>query len=165
MATLAPASARLSAMARPSRMAAPVTSATRPSNLRSPAATPRPFPKGAPLRRPLKSLLYPSPSAMPSYRELLSRARAETPEISVESLRTLLASAPGVTLLDVRDADESAEGHIPGALLLPRAWLELRVEALVPRDAPLVVYCQSGDRSALAARSLAALGYTNVRNL
>jgi len=102
---------------------------------------------------------------MPSYRELLARARAETPEISVESLRTLLASAPGVTLLDVRDADESAEGHIPGALLLPRAWLELRVEALVPRDAPLVVYCQSGDRSALAARSLAALGYTNVRNL
>ena len=102
---------------------------------------------------------------MPSYRELLARARAETAEISVEELHALLAGTAPVTVLDVREADESAEGHIPGALLLPRGWLELRVEALVPRDARVVVYCQSGVRSALAAQSLAALGYSQVHNL
>ncbi len=102
---------------------------------------------------------------MPSYRELLARARAETSDISVEGLRALLASGAPVTVLDVREADESAEGHIPGAVLLPRGWLELRAEALVPRDAVVVVYCQSGVRSLLAAQRLLELGYADVRNL
>ncbi|MGO8970338.1 MAG: molybdopterin-synthase adenylyltransferase MoeB [Myxococcaceae bacterium] len=102
---------------------------------------------------------------MPSYRELLARAQAETSEVSVEALRALLASGAPVTLLDVREADESAEGHIPGAVLLPRGWLELRVEALVPREAVVVVYCQSGARAVLASQSLLALGYSSVRNL
>ncbi len=102
---------------------------------------------------------------MPSSSELLARARAETSEISVEELRTLLGSGAPVTVLDVREAEEAAEGHIPGAVLLPRGWLELRVEGLVPREAQLVVYCQSGARSALATQSLRALGYADVRNL
>jgi sulfur-carrier protein adenylyltransferase/sulfurtransferase len=102
---------------------------------------------------------------MPSYRELLSRARAETTEVSAEELRALMERGAAVTLLDVREADEAAEGQIPGALLLPRGWLELRVEALVPRDAQLVVYCQSGARSLLAAQTLGGLGYARVRSL
>lgn len=102
---------------------------------------------------------------MPSYRELLARARAETKEISVEELRALLVAQTPVTLVDVREADEFAEGRIPGALLLPRGQLESQVEALVPRPSRLVVYCQSGARSALAARSLAELGYTDVQSL
>jgi sulfur-carrier protein adenylyltransferase/sulfurtransferase len=102
---------------------------------------------------------------MPSYRELLARARAVTKEVSAEALQALFASGTKLALLDVRELDESAEGFIPGALLLPRGWLELRVEALVPRDARLVVYCQSGARSALAARTLSELGYSQVESL
>jgi molybdopterin/thiamine biosynthesis adenylyltransferase/rhodanese-related sulfurtransferase len=102
---------------------------------------------------------------MPSYRELLARARAETSQMSVEELRALLDKSAPVTVLDVREADESAEGRIPGATLLPRGFLESRVESLVPKEAHVVVYCQSGDRSALAARSLAELGYAKVHSL
>jgi sulfur-carrier protein adenylyltransferase/sulfurtransferase len=102
---------------------------------------------------------------MPSYSELLARARAETSEISVEELRALLDARAPLTLLDVREADEYAEGSIPGAVLLPRGLLESRVEALVPRDAHVVLYCQAGNRSALAARSLAELGYGQVVSL
>jgi sulfur-carrier protein adenylyltransferase/sulfurtransferase len=102
---------------------------------------------------------------MPSYRELLARARAETSEISVEELRALLATGAPVTVLDVREADEFAEGRITCAVLLPRGLLEQRVEALVQRDARVVLYCQSGNRSALAARSLAELGYAHVQSL
>jgi molybdopterin/thiamine biosynthesis adenylyltransferase/rhodanese-related sulfurtransferase len=65
----------------------------------------------------------------------------------------------------VREADESAEGSIPGAVLVPRGLLEQRVEALVPREGRLVVYCQAGNRSALAARTLVELGYTHVQSL
>jgi len=102
---------------------------------------------------------------MPSYRELLARARAETSEISGEELRALLASGAPLTVLDVREADESAEGCIPGAVLVPRGLLEQRVEALVPRETRVVVYCQSGARSALAAHTLAELGYAQVQSL
>jgi sulfur-carrier protein adenylyltransferase/sulfurtransferase len=102
---------------------------------------------------------------MPSYRELLARARAETSEISVEELRALLASRAEVKVLDVREAEEFQEGAIPGAVLLPRGVLESRVEALVPRGARVVLYCESGARSALAARSLSELGYAHVQSL
>src|SRR5271154_69124 len=80
-----------------------------------------------------QSLLYRRRRAMPSYRELLARARAETSEITVEELRVLLTDRTPLTVLDVREADEFAEGRIPGAVLLPRGVLEQQVEALVPR--------------------------------
>jgi molybdopterin/thiamine biosynthesis adenylyltransferase/rhodanese-related sulfurtransferase len=102
---------------------------------------------------------------MPSYLELLALARAETKEISAEELRVLQDAHAPVTLLDVREADEFAEGCIPGAVLLPRGQLESHVEALVPRTARVVVYCQMGARSAFAARSLAQLGYADVQSL
>jgi molybdopterin/thiamine biosynthesis adenylyltransferase/rhodanese-related sulfurtransferase len=102
---------------------------------------------------------------MPSFRELLAQAQAETSEITVDELRALLDAAAPVTMLDVRETDEAAEGRIPGAVLVPRGHLESRVEALVPRDARVVVYCQSGVRSALAAQTLAQLGYSDVRSL
>ncbi len=102
---------------------------------------------------------------MPSYAELLAQTRAETKEISVEELRALLDSGTPVTLLDVREVEEAAEGRIPGAIVLPRGWLESKVEAVAPLGTRLVVYCQSGARSALAARSLAELGYTQVQSL
>jgi molybdopterin/thiamine biosynthesis adenylyltransferase/rhodanese-related sulfurtransferase len=68
--------------------------------------------------------------------------------------------------VDVRERDEWDEGHIPGAVHIPRGSLESRIETAFPgRDEPLVVYCQSGARSAFATKTLEELGYTNVVNL
>lgn len=64
----------------------------------------------------------------------------------------------GATLLDVRTEGEFAGGHLPGAVLVPVAELASRMSE-VPRDRPVVVYCQSGGRSARAAEMLAAAGY------
>lgn len=77
-----------------------------------------------------------------------------------------LAAGARPTLIDVREADEHAQGAIPGAVHLARGLLESRIETTVPaRAAPLVLYCASGQRSLLASRSLLELGYTDVRSL
>ena len=105
---------------------------------------------------------------MPTYRELLAAARAEIDEISTPEAHALLDRDGGDAPLfvDVRPRDEWDEGHLPGALHLPRNNLESRVEALIPdRSRELVVYCESGTRSAFAAKSLQELGYTNAVNL
>ena len=100
---------------------------------------------------------------MPSYRELLQRVRSEIDEIATAEA----AALDGEPLfIDVRERDEWDEGHIPGAIHLPRNNLESRSETAIPdRARQLIVYCGSGPRSALATRSLMELGYTNVHNL
>lgn len=86
-------------------------------------------------------------------------ARAMTPA----DLHTLRQRQATHALLDVRERGEFNLGQIPGATPLPRGLLELRVEALVPRrDVPVVVYCDNGRRSALAAQTLAAMGYSEI---
>ena len=66
----------------------------------------------------------------------------------------------------MREADEWAQGHVPGAVFIPRGFLELRIEDKVPDKAPeVVVYCAGGTRSALAAQTLQELGYTNVASM
>jgi len=102
---------------------------------------------------------------MPTFRQLLEQARALVPEIGPEAVAARLDSADPPLLLDVREPDETAEGHLPGALLLPRGNLELGIERLVPRERELVVYCASGVRSLLAGRSLQELGYARVSSL
>src|SRR5262245_13334429 len=100
---------------------------------------------------------------MPSYRELLSQVKGEIEEIDALEARDRLDDA---LFLDVREQDEWDEGHIPGAVFVPRGNLELRIEGLVPdRDRALVVYCAAGARSAFAAKSLGDLGYGNVVSL
>ena len=69
-------------------------------------------------------------------------------------------------LIDVREGDEWQEGFVPGATWVPRGKLELRIEDIVPeRDKEIVLYCAGGNRSALAAKSLADLGYTHVKSM
>ena len=67
-------------------------------------------------------------------------------------------------VLDVREPDEYADGHVPGAVLIPQAELALELER-VPRDRDLLVACRSGSRSLGAARFLKSLGYERVTNL
>jgi sulfur-carrier protein adenylyltransferase/sulfurtransferase len=74
-------------------------------------------------------------------------------------------SSPAVRL-DVRTADEWAQGHLPHAIHLDRGFLELQIESVVPdRGVPILVYCESGARSLFAANALNLLGYTQVFSL
>jgi sulfur-carrier protein adenylyltransferase/sulfurtransferase len=102
---------------------------------------------------------------MATYRELLAQTKDEIEEVNAARARDLLAS-DSYAIVDVRERDEWAEGHIPGAVHIPRGNLESRIEAAVPdRSTPVVVYCSSGNRSAFAAKSLEELGYEDVVSL
>jgi rhodanese-related sulfurtransferase len=77
----------------------------------------------------------------------------------------IMQSGEPFILLDVRRADEYAAGRIAGSMLIPHTEINARAAAELPdKDALILVYCQAGARSANAAASLAALGYTNVRD-
>ncbi len=103
---------------------------------------------------------------MPTFDTLLRDLRTSFAEIDPVALDAELKAGGHPIVLDVREADEHATGVIPGAIHIPRGYLELRVEkAIGDRAAPVVVYCAGGTRSLLAARSLGELGYTNVRSL
>ncbi|XXF75894.1 molybdopterin-synthase adenylyltransferase MoeB [Myxococcaceae bacterium GXIMD 01537] len=101
----------------------------------------------------------------PSFQELLTATKKAIREVSVEEVRRLLDTRAPVRLLDVREADEHAGGCLPGALHIPRGYLELRVEERVRRDEEVIVYCAGGTRSALAARTLQELGYARVASM
>jgi sulfur-carrier protein adenylyltransferase/sulfurtransferase len=98
---------------------------------------------------------------------LLRDLRGKTAEIEPAGLEAALREPAGrPALIDVREPDEHAQGMIPGTLHIPRGYLELRIERNVPdRQTPVVLYCASGTRSVLAARSLTELGYAHVRSL
>jgi sulfur-carrier protein adenylyltransferase/sulfurtransferase len=99
---------------------------------------------------------------MTTYRELLARTKAEISEIDARGARGL----DGATWVDVREADEWQEGHLPGAVHVPRGNLESRIEGVAPdKSAPVVLYCAAGNRSAFAAKTLSELGYTDVHSL
>lgn len=68
----------------------------------------------------------------------------------------------------MREADEYNAGHLPGAVNIPRGVLEFRIgadPALVPRDLDILLYCKTSGRTALAARSLQAMGYLRIRSI
>ncbi|HEY7034060.1 MAG TPA: molybdopterin-synthase adenylyltransferase MoeB [Thermomicrobiales bacterium] len=99
-----------------------------------------------------------------TYRDLLERTRREIDEVDAIAARGLLDR--GARAIDVREPDEVEQGAIPGALAIPRGFLEARIEdAVRDRDQPVVLYCAGGMRSAFAAKSLQELGYTNVVSL
>jgi molybdopterin/thiamine biosynthesis adenylyltransferase/rhodanese-related sulfurtransferase len=103
---------------------------------------------------------------MATYRELLAQVKDEIDEVSTSDIHDRLDEIVRPLLLDVREQDEWEEGHLPGAVHVPRGNLESRVEALIPdKNREIVVYCAVGARSAFATRSLGDLGYTNVSSL
>jgi molybdopterin/thiamine biosynthesis adenylyltransferase/rhodanese-related sulfurtransferase len=103
---------------------------------------------------------------MPGYRELLAQLRAETEEVDASTLHAELEAGQRSELVDVRAQSEWDEGHLPGAHNVGRDYLESRTERLIPdRETPIVIYCESGNRSLMAAKTLRELGYTNVRHL
>ena len=102
---------------------------------------------------------------MATFRDLLSAAKAVITEVDTASAQTQIA-AGGVTVLDVREPDEYAEGALVGALHIPRGHLEAQIEGrILDKDASVIVYCAGGIRSAFAAKTLAELGYSNVLSM
>jgi len=101
---------------------------------------------------------------MSGFKELIRRVKSEIREIPVEEARR--ARERGAVFLDVREADEWSDGQIAGALVIPRGFLEQRIEEkLKDKATEIVAYCAGGTRSAFAARTLADLGYRNVVSL
>ena len=99
---------------------------------------------------------------MTTYRDLLARTKAEIREVDARAAQAL----PEAVWVDVREQDEWQEGHIPGAVHVPRGNLESRIEAAVPdKAATVVLYCAAGNRSAFAAKALGELGYENAVSL
>ena len=96
---------------------------------------------------------------MASYRELLAQVRAEIDEVDAVRAREVIENDDPV-IVDVREQDEWDEGHIPGAIHIPRGYLESRIEGAAPdRSRQILLYCSAGNRSAFAAKTLQDLGY------
>jgi sulfur-carrier protein adenylyltransferase/sulfurtransferase len=101
----------------------------------------------------------------PSGVELLRQVKSQIEEVDPAEVAELIDE--GVTVVDVREADEYAIGHLPGAKHVPRSYLESRIEGVVPdRSTQVILYCASGNRSAYGARTLKdELGYEHVRSM
>jgi len=105
--------------------------------------------------------------------ELVGRVKATIRECSVMEAQECVNTH--TLLIDIREPAEFQRGHIPGAVHLPRGLLEFEIHGLVqrthsesggsPEDQPIVLYCGTGGRSALAAETLANMGYRNVRSM
>lgn len=113
---------------------------------------------------PAASLLAKS-SDRPALAKELAAARSHITEITPTQAEALMAQG-GTVFVDVRTQAEWNGGHLPGAKHLDRGMLEFKVERAIPdKSTPIVTYCKSGARGALATQTLMAMGYTNVRNL
>jgi molybdopterin/thiamine biosynthesis adenylyltransferase/rhodanese-related sulfurtransferase len=98
-----------------------------------------------------------------TYTDLISDVRKRTKQVSLEELKRRIEAGEKITLLDVREKDEWHGGYIPGAVSLPRGFLEIQAEQKLPdKNARIVAYCAGGTRSALAAATLQELGYAHV---
>lgn len=100
------------------------------------------------------------------FSELVAEARAHIREIAPEELHRRREAGEPVTVIDVREDAEWARGHLPGAIHLGRGVLDCYIAQRVPDPAAqIVLYCGSGARSALAVRTLEAMGYRNVASM
>ena len=108
-----------------------------------------------------------------SLKDLVADAKTRIREVSATEAAEAAKQNPRTLIVDVREPAEWAEGHIPGALLVPRGMLEAKADLeyanreprLADRNQPIIVQCASGGRSALAADALQAMGFTNVRSM
>lgn len=103
---------------------------------------------------------------MTTFRDLLAQAKSQIKEATPDEVHQRLASDAPPVLVDVREPDETEQGIIQGAHVIPRGFLEMRIEDKVPdKAAPVVIYCAGGTRSALAAKALQDLGYDAVTSM
>src|SRR3954465_5699404 len=101
----------------------------------------------------------------PSGAEFLKQVRASIDEVDPSAVHEVVGN--GVAIIDVRERDEVEAGKLPGAVHIPRGYLEQRIENAVPdRSQRVILYCASGNRSALGAKTLVDdLGYEHVESM
>lgn len=104
----------------------------------------------------------------PAVAQKVQAAQKQVKTIGMEEYRKVVEN-PGKTLIvDVREPQEYAAGHVPGAINIPRGVVEFKIwnhvgyPANTQMDQPIVLQCQSGNRASLAAQSLADLGFTRI---
>ena len=98
--------------------------------------------------------------------DLVQEAKKRIVEVSPQEAQSLLDS--GLLLLDVREPAEYEEGHVPGAINIPRGMLEFKMsqeESLTNRQRPIMLYCKTSGRAALSAVALQTLGFEHVRSI
>jgi rhodanese-related sulfurtransferase len=103
---------------------------------------------------------------MKSAMDLVAAAKSRITEIPVAEAEAAIQAAD--VLLDVREADEFAAGHLPGAIHISRGLLEFKLSgtpALAARDLKVVLYCKTSGRAALAAAAMKEMGYLNVQSI
>jgi len=101
-----------------------------------------------------------------TYAELLREARATVPEITPAETDRLRTGPDAPAIVDVREASEWEQGHLPGAIHISKGYVEQDIETAVPdRDRPVILYCAGGIRSLFAGQTLQAMGYTDVRSM
>lgn len=101
----------------------------------------------------------------PSYQDLLADSREVVPEVQDTDLAPRIEADDGPLVIDVRETSEWDQGHIPGAVHVPRGFLESRIGGLATHEREIVVSCAAGQRSLLAGRTLAEMGFTSVASL
>lgn len=112
---------------------------------------------------------YPTTLKIPHMKtahDLVAEAKSNIQEIALKDAEQAIRQSD--VLIDVREADEFAAGHLAGAVLMPRGLLEFKLSAtpaLAARDIRVVLYCKTSGRAALAAQSMQAMGYLNVRSI
>jgi len=101
-----------------------------------------------------------------TYPELLREARADVREVTPAELQGLRESDHPPVVVDVREASEWEQGHLPGAQHISKSYIEQQIEAAAPdRAAPVVLYCAGGVRSLFAAKTLQEMGYADVASM
>ncbi|MCU0926839.1 MAG: rhodanese-like domain-containing protein [Hydrogenophaga sp.] len=103
---------------------------------------------------------------MKSAMDLVAAAKARITEVPITEAEAAIRAAD--VLIDVREADEFAAGHLPGAIHASRGMLEFKLSgnpALAARDIQVVLYCKTSGRAALAAAAMQDMGYLNVKSI
>ncbi len=109
-----------------------------------------------------------------SLMDFVKAAKASIEEVTPEQLESMQENTDNLLVLDVRESSEHEQGHIKGAMLVPRGILEAAADHNYPkrmpelveaRTRPVVAYCATGGRSAMAAATLKLMGFENVASL
>ena len=101
-----------------------------------------------------------------SFLDLVKNALKEVGELGVKDLKDKINNKEEFILIDVREESEWNKGKIPGSMYLGKGIIERDIETSIPnKQLEMVLYCQGGFRSALAAKSLKEMGYMNVLSL
>jgi molybdopterin/thiamine biosynthesis adenylyltransferase/rhodanese-related sulfurtransferase len=102
---------------------------------------------------------------MKTYSDLLQEVKSQIRTVTLDEIKRRIEAKEPYTLVDVREKDETRQGFIPGAVFLPRGFLEMQAEQKLPdKNAQLIVYCAGGTRSAFATKVLQDLGYRHVES-